>query len=179
MAKSCPTWCCHRQQKHAPYGGVVPEIAARSHLVHLDRLVKEAMTEARVGFDGLDAIAVTAGPGLIGGVLTGLMTAKAIAMAAGKPLYAVNHLEGHALTPGLTEGLRPPYLMLLVSGGHTQLVSVEGLAGMSGLVRPLMMHSVRPLTRPRSYWGWAIRAGRKSKRRPARAILRGMTFPCR
>jgi N6-L-threonylcarbamoyladenine synthase len=113
--------------EHAPYGGVVPEIAARSHLVHLDRLVKEAMTEARVGFDGLDAIAVTAGPGLIGGVLTGLMTAKAIAMAAGKPLYAVNHLEGHALTPGLTEGLRPPYLMLLVSGGHTQLVSVEGV----------------------------------------------------
>jgi N6-L-threonylcarbamoyladenine synthase len=83
------------------------------------------MAQAGTGFDGLDAIAVTAGPGLIGGVLTGLMTAKAIAMAAGKPLYAVNHLEGHALTPGLTEGLRPPYLMLLVSGGHTQLVSVE------------------------------------------------------
>jgi N6-L-threonylcarbamoyladenine synthase len=103
----------------------VPEIAARSHLVHLDSLVEDAMAQAGTGFDGLDAIAVTAGPGLIGGVLTGLMTAKAIAMAAGKPLYAVNHLEGHALTPGLTEGLRPPYLMLLVSGGHTQLVSVE------------------------------------------------------
>jgi N6-L-threonylcarbamoyladenine synthase len=111
--------------QHAPYGGVVPEIAARSHLVHLDSLVEDAMAQAGTGFDGLDAIAVTAGPGLIGGVLTGLMTAKAIAMAAGKPLYAVNHLEGHALTPGLTEGLRPPYLMLLVSGGHTQLVSVE------------------------------------------------------
>ena len=113
--------------EHAPYGGVVPEIAARSHLVHLDRLVKDAMAEADIGFEGLDAVAVTAGPGLIGGVLTGLMTAKAIAMAAGKPLYAINHLEGHALTPGLTDGLRPPYLMLLVSGGHTQLVSVEGV----------------------------------------------------
>ena len=111
---------------HAPYGGVVPEIAARAHLAHLDRLVKQAMDEAGIGFGDLDAVAVTAGPGLIGGVLTGVMTAKAIALAAGKPLYAVNHLEGHALTPGLTEGLRPPYLMLLVSGGHTQLVSVNG-----------------------------------------------------
>lgn len=111
--------------EHAPYGGVVPEIAARAHLTHLDGLVKQAMAEAGTGFDGLDAIAATAGPGLIGGVLTGLMTAKAIAMAAEKPLYAINHLEGHALTPGLTEGLRPPYLMLLVSGGHTQIVSVN------------------------------------------------------
>ena len=114
--------------EHAPYGGVVPEIAARAHLAHLDRLVRLAMDEAGIGFDDLDAVAATAGPGLIGGVLTGLMTAKAIAMAAGKPLFAINHLEGHALTPGLTEGLRPPYLMLLVSGGHTQLVSINGVA---------------------------------------------------
>jgi N6-L-threonylcarbamoyladenine synthase len=113
--------------EHAPYGGVVPEIAARAHLAHLDRLTAQAMAEAGAGFDDLDAIAATAGPGLIGGVLTGLMTAKAMAMAAGKPLYAINHLEGHALTPGLTEGLRPPYLMLLVSGGHTQLVSINGV----------------------------------------------------
>jgi N6-L-threonylcarbamoyladenine synthase len=113
--------------EHAPYGGVVPEIAARAHLAHLDGLVRQAMVEAGVGFDDIDAVAATAGPGLIGGVLTGLMTAKAIALAAGKPLYAINHLEGHALTPGLTEGLRPPYLMLLVSGGHTQLVSINGV----------------------------------------------------
>ncbi len=112
---------------HAPYGGVVPEIAARAHLAHLDGLVRQAMAEARVSFADIDAVAATAGPGLIGGVLTGLMTAKAIAMAAGIPLYAVNHLEGHALTPGLTEGLRPPYLMLLVSGGHTQLVSINAV----------------------------------------------------
>lgn len=110
---------------HAPFGGVVPEIAARSHLAHLDRLVEQAMGEANCSFDDLSGIAATAGPGLIGGVLTGLMTAKAIALATGKPFYGINHLEGHALTPGLTEGLRPPYLILLVSGGHTQLVSVD------------------------------------------------------
>jgi N6-L-threonylcarbamoyladenine synthase len=112
---------------HAPFGGVVPEIAARAHLAHLDGVVHKAMSEARVSFADMDAVAATAGPGLIGGVLTGLMTAKAIALAAGIPLYAVNHLEGHALTPGLTEGLRPPYLMLLVSGGHTQLVSINAV----------------------------------------------------
>lgn len=123
----CSNVVLSQTAEHAPFGGVVPEIAARSHLVHLDRLVEQAMAEAGISYDELDAVAVTAGPGLIGGVLTGLMTAKAIAMAAGKPLYAVNHLEGHALTPGLTEGLRPPYLMLLVSGGHTQLVSVDGV----------------------------------------------------
>jgi N6-L-threonylcarbamoyladenine synthase len=111
--------------EHAPYGGVVPEIAARSHLANLDRLIAQALEEANVGFENIDAVAATAGPGLIGGVLTGLMTAKAIAMAAGKPLYAINHLEAHALTPGLTGNLRPPYLMLLVSGGHTQLLSVN------------------------------------------------------
>jgi N6-L-threonylcarbamoyladenine synthase len=112
---------------HAPFGGVVPEIAARSHLSHLDRMIGQAMVDASCGFDDLSAIAVTAGPGLIGGVMTGLMTAKALALASGKALYAVNHLEGHALTPGLTEGLRPPYLMLLVSGGHTQLVSINAV----------------------------------------------------
>lgn len=110
---------------HAPYGGVVPEIAARSHLAHLDRLVEQAMTEANCDYDDLSGIAATAGPGLIGGVLTGLMTAKAIALATAKPFYGINHLEGHALTPGLTQGLRPPYLILLVSGGHSQLVSVD------------------------------------------------------
>ncbi len=118
---------------HAPYGGVVPEIAARSHLVHLDRLIEQAMGEAGCEFADLDGISATAGPGLIGGVMTGLMTAKALALASGKPLYAINHLEGHALTPGLTEGLRPPYLMLLVSGGHTQLVSVNDVGSYTRL----------------------------------------------
>lgn len=112
---------------HLPFGGVVPEIAARAHIIHLDSLIARAMDEAKLQFSDLDAIAATAGPGLLGGVIVGLTTAKALALATGKPLIAINHLEGHALTPGLTEGLKPPYLLLLVSGGHTQLVSVEGV----------------------------------------------------
>jgi N6-L-threonylcarbamoyladenine synthase len=113
---------------HAAYGGVVPEIAARAHIAHLDRLVGQALSEARLGWKDLDGVAATAGPGLIGGLIVGLMTAKAIALAHDLPLMAVNHLEAHALTPGLTEGLRPPYLLLLISGGHTQLLSVEDVA---------------------------------------------------
>jgi len=114
-------------EEHRPYGGVVPEIAARSHLDHLDRLIAQALTEARCGWDDLDGIAATAGPGLIGGVLVGLTTAKAIAMVRNLPLVAVNHLEGHALTPRLTDGIDFPYLLLLVSGGHCQLVAVAGV----------------------------------------------------
>jgi N6-L-threonylcarbamoyladenine synthase len=114
--------------EHRLYGGVVPEIAARSHLDHLDRLIHTAMDESGLAYGDLDAVAVTAGPGLIGGVIVGLMTAKAIAAAASKPLIAVNHLEGHALTARLTDGIDFPYLLLLVSGGHCQLVSVEGVA---------------------------------------------------
>jgi N6-L-threonylcarbamoyladenine synthase len=113
--------------EHAPFGGVVPEIAARAHVDHLDRLVAEALAAAGVTVADLDGIAATAGPGLIGGVLVGLMTGKAMALAAGKPLLAVNHLEGHALTVRLTEDVPFPYLLLLVSGGHCQLLSVEGV----------------------------------------------------
>ena len=112
---------------HEPFGGVVPEIAARQHVVHLDRLIKEAILEAKINFEELSGIAATAGPGLLGGVLVGLNTAKAIALAFNKPFFAINHLEAHALTPGLTEGLRPPYLLLLVSGGHTQLLAIEDI----------------------------------------------------
>lgn len=115
---------------HAPYGGVVPEIAARAHVSHLDRLIARALDEAGVGFGfgDLDGVAATAGPGLIGGVIVGLMTAKAVALVHGLPLIAVNHLEGHALTARLTDGLAFPYLLLLVSGGHTQLLVVEGVS---------------------------------------------------
>lgn len=113
--------------EHTDFGGVVPEIAARAHIAVLDRIVAEAMEQAGVGFDDIDAVAATAGPGLIGGVIVGLMTAKAIAMAAGKPLVAVNHLEGHALTARLTDGLDFPYLLLLVSGGHSQFLLVTGV----------------------------------------------------
>ncbi|MGD9867846.1 MAG: tRNA (adenosine(37)-N6)-threonylcarbamoyltransferase complex transferase subunit TsaD [Hyphomicrobiales bacterium] len=110
---------------HAVYGGIVPEIAARAHVQLVDTLIGEALKEAGVALKDIDAVAATAGPGLIGGLLVGLTAGKAIAAAAGVPLIAVNHLEGHALTVGLTEGLRPPYLLLLVSGGHTQLIEVE------------------------------------------------------
>ena len=113
--------------EHRPYGGVVPEIAARSHLDHIDRLVEEAMAEAGLDFAELDGVAATAGPGLIGGVFVGVMTAKAIALAWDKPFLAVNHLEGHALSVRLSDRLAFPYLLLLVSGGHCQLLAVEGV----------------------------------------------------
>ncbi|MGE3872329.1 MAG: tRNA (adenosine(37)-N6)-threonylcarbamoyltransferase complex transferase subunit TsaD [Parvibaculaceae bacterium] len=112
---------------HAPYGGVVPEIAARAHASHLDRLIRRALDEARLTLDGIDGVAATAGPGLIGGLLVGLTTAKALALAKGKPLLAINHLEAHALTPRLLGALDFPYLLLLISGGHTQLQIVEGV----------------------------------------------------
>jgi N6-L-threonylcarbamoyladenine synthase len=113
--------------EHRPFGGVVPEIAARSHLDHLDSLVERALEEAGIGFGQLDGVAATGGPGLIGGVFVGTMTAKAIAAARGLPFLAVNHLEGHALTARLTDRLAFPYLLLLVSGGHCQLVEVAGV----------------------------------------------------
>ncbi|MFD1746407.1 tRNA (adenosine(37)-N6)-threonylcarbamoyltransferase complex transferase subunit TsaD [Rhizobium helianthi] len=114
-------------EEHSAFGGVVPEIAARAHVEALDGLVRQALSQAGLTVHDVDAVAATSGPGLIGGLLVGLMTGKAIAMAANKPLYAINHLEGHALTARLTDGLEFPYLMLLVSGGHTQLVLVKGV----------------------------------------------------
>jgi N6-L-threonylcarbamoyladenine synthase len=112
---------------HRPFGGVVPELAARAHVECLDLIVAEALARAGIGWAGLDAVAVTAGPGLVGGLMVGVVTAEAIALAHGLPLLAVNHLEAHALTVGLTEGLQPPYLLLLVSGGHTQTLLVEAV----------------------------------------------------
>ena len=114
-------------EAHAPYGGVVPEIAARSHIEWMQPVLSQALNEAGVRLSDVDAIAATAGPGLIGGVIVGLMTAKTLASVAKKPLIAVNHLEGHALTVRLSDGLAYPYLLLLVSGGHCQFVRVDGL----------------------------------------------------
>jgi N6-L-threonylcarbamoyladenine synthase len=113
--------------EHRPYGGIVPEIAARSHLDHTDRVVREAMDAAGIGFGGIDGVAVTGGPGLIGGVIVGVMTAKAIAAVSAKPVINVNHLEAHALTARLTDDVAFPYLLLLVTGGHCQLLIVEGV----------------------------------------------------
>jgi N6-L-threonylcarbamoyladenine synthase len=114
-------------ERHAPYGGVVPEIAARAHVEILDRLIERAMGEAGLAFPDLAGVAATAGPGLIGGLLVGLTTAKAIAAAHRLPLLAINHLEAHALTARLTDRLDFPYLLLLVSGGHCQLLAVLGV----------------------------------------------------
>ncbi len=110
---------------HAHYGGVVPEIAARAHIEVLDAAIAKALADARLDWNAIDAVAATAGPGLIGGLIVGVTTGKAIALARGVPFIAVNHLEAHALTPGLTHGLGFPYLLLLVSGGHTQLLIVK------------------------------------------------------
>ncbi|MEL6481323.1 MAG: tRNA (adenosine(37)-N6)-threonylcarbamoyltransferase complex transferase subunit TsaD [Pseudomonadota bacterium] len=112
---------------HADYGGVVPEIAARAHAERADLVVQRALDEAGVALTDIDAVAVTAGPGLIGGVLAGVMTAEGLALGAGLPLIGVNHLEGHALTPRLSHGIAYPYLLLLASGGHCQLLAIEGL----------------------------------------------------
>jgi N6-L-threonylcarbamoyladenine synthase len=114
-------------EEHARYGGVVPEIAARAHVDLLDGIVDSAMKEAGVGFANLSGVAAAAGPGLIGGVIVGLTTAKAIAMVHNTPLIAVNHLEAHALTPRLTCALAFPYCLFLASGGHTQIVAVIGV----------------------------------------------------
>ncbi len=114
-------------EEHAAFGGVVPEIAARAHLIALDNIIQAALDDAKTSLQEIDAIAVTAGPGLIGGVMVGLMTAKALSATTGKPLIAINHLEGHALTPRLSDNISFPYLLLLASGGHTQLLEVRGL----------------------------------------------------
>ena len=113
--------------EHLAYGGVVPEVAARAHIVYLDGLVAKALEKSGLALADLDAVAAAAGPGLIGGVMVGLTMAKGLALASGKPFVAVNHLEAHALTARLTDGLDFPYLLLLVSGGHTQLIGVLGV----------------------------------------------------
>ena len=123
-----------QEDDHAAYGGVVPEIAARAHAHHLTPLIKAALADADMTLNDMDAIAATAGPGLIGGVMVGLVTGKALAMAADKPLIAVNHLEGHALSPRLIDAdLEFPYMLLLVSGGHCQILRVDGVGQYSRL----------------------------------------------
>ena len=120
--------CIHSQfDDHAAFGGVVPEIAARAHAELIDPVVRQALQQSGHDLAEIDAIAATSGPGLIGGLIVGVMTAKAMASASGKPFLGVNHLEGHALTAGLTDNVPFPYLLLLVSGGHTQVLLVRGV----------------------------------------------------
>ena len=113
------------QEEHKVFGGVVPEIAARSHLDHIDEIIESCVSKAGIRLEDLDAIAASSGPGLIGGVVVGVMAAKALALALNKPFIAVNHLEGHALCARLTEDVVYPYLLLLVSGGHCQILIVK------------------------------------------------------
>ncbi len=114
-------------ETHAVYGGVVPEIAAREHLEHIDKVIAAALSDADITFDQLDGVAATCGPGLIGGVMIGMMSAKAIAAAKNIPFIGINHLEAHALTARLTDNIKFPYLLLLVSGGHTQILVAEDI----------------------------------------------------
>lgn len=124
-------------ESHAPYGGVVPEIAARQHIQHIEPLIEETLRRSQLSLGDIDALAVTAGPGLIGGVIVGVMTAKAIALVQNIPLYAINHLEGHALSVRLSEGVAFPYLLFLMSGGHCQLLLVHGVGRYELLGRTL------------------------------------------
>lgn len=112
---------------HQPYGGVVPELSSRSHIEHLHPLILELFKDASISLDNIDGVAVTAGPGLIGGLLVGVMMAKGLAAAANKPIIAVNHLEGHALTARLTSDVKFPFLLVLISGGHCQILRVDGV----------------------------------------------------
>lgn len=118
---------CSQLKEHKAFGGVVPEIGARSHIDALDGIVKAVLIDAKMKIEDLDGIAVTAGPGLIGGVLVGAMYAKGLSLASGKPFVAVNHLEGHALSPRLDSDISFPYMLLLVSGGHCQIIKAEGV----------------------------------------------------
>jgi len=120
-------------EEHAPYGGVVPEIAARAHLAQIDRLYSKAMADAGLNLEQVDAVAATTGPGLIGGVIVGAMFGKSLAAAANKPFIAINHLEGHALTLRLTDEAQFPYFLLLVSGGHCQMLVVHGVGNYTRL----------------------------------------------
>ena len=157
--------------EHAAFGGVVPEIAARAHVEALDLIIARAMQEAGKSFDELDGIAAAAGPGLIGGVIVGLTTAKAIALVCEKPLIAVNHLEAHALTARLTDAVSFPYCLFLASGGHTQIVAVLRRRRVCAASAPRWTtRSAKPSTRPPSCSVSAIRAARWSSARPPWAM---------
>ena len=165
--------------EHAAFGGVVPEIAARAHVEVLDLIIAKAMSEAGCSFDDLDGVAAAAGPGLIGGVIVGLTTAKAIALVSEKPLIAVNHLEAHALTARLTDATPFPYCLFLASGGHTQIVAVRGVGDYVRLGTTHRRRDRRSLrqdrqaARPRLSGRAAGREGSDARRRRRASRCRG------
>ena len=146
------------------YGGVVPEVAARAHVEKIDQVVERALDEAGIGVAALDGVAATAGPGLIGGVIVGVSFAKALALGAGKPFMALNHLEGHALTPRLVADVAFPYLLLLVSGGHCQTVLVEGVGQYRRLGTTIDDAIGEAFDKTAKLMGWASPADRRSRR---------------
>ena len=154
---------------HAPFGGVVPEIAARAHVEIVDLLIARALTRAKIAARDLDGVAAAAGPGLIGGVLVGLMAGKGVALACGKPFVAVNHLEAHALTARLTDSVAFPFLVLIASGGHTQISRSKALAITTASARPWTTLSAKPSTRPPNS-GFHFQADPQSRPRRGMAI---------
>ena len=166
-----------QEAAHRPFGGVVPEIAARAHVEILPELIEQALAEAGLGLAEVDAIAATAGPGLIGGVMVGLVTGKALALAAGKPLIAINHLEGHALSPRLSDpGLQFPYALLLASGGHCQLLEVRGPGNYRRLATTIDDAAGEAFDKTAKLLGSASRAARRWRRPRCGAIP--MRCPC-
>jgi N6-L-threonylcarbamoyladenine synthase len=164
-------------EDHAPYGGVVPEIAARAHVEVVDRVVAEALRQADTQAGDLDAVAAAGGPGLVGGVLVGLTTAKAMALVLGKPLVAVNHLEAHALTARLTDGVAFPFLLLLVSGGHTQLLAVTGVGAYAKLGTTIDDAIGEAFDKVAKLLGLAYPGGPEVERRAAGGDARRFAFP--
>ena len=157
---------------HAAYGGVVPEIAARAHLDTLAPVITSAMQEANLSWDEIDGIAATGGPGLIGGVLVGTVAAKAIAQFHDKPYFAINHLEGHALTARLTDDVSFPYLLLLVSGGHTQISMSKASVIMCALAQQWMMQLANYLTKLPKFWALAIQVDLPLNKLPSQETQR-------
>lgn len=164
-------------EEHAPYGGVVPEIAARAHVEIVDRVTAQALREAGIAAGELDAIAAAGGPGLVGGVLVGLTTAKAMALVLGKPLVAVNHLEAHALTARLTDDVAFPYLLLLVSGGHTQLLAVKGVGDYAKLGTTIDDAIGEAFDKVAKLLGLAYPGGPEVERRARTGDARRFAFP--
>lgn len=167
-----------QEAAHRPYGGVVPEIAARAHVEVLGSLINTAFQDAGVTLSDVDAIAATAGPGLIGGVMVGLVTGKALAHAAGKPLIGVNHLEGHALSPRLADrALTFPYLLLLVSGGHCQLLLVQGVAAYRRLATTIDDAAGEAFDKTAKVLGLGFPGGPAVERAAALGDPRAIAFP--
>ncbi len=163
---------------HAAFGGVVPEIASRHHLELVNPIVDAALSEAGVALDDLDAVAVTRGPGLIGALLVGVSTAKALAAARRLPMIEVDHLHGHVAANFLEpEPLEPPFLCLIASGGHTLLAGVKAKADSRPSVRRLTMRRARRSTRRRESWAWAIRAARRSSESAREGDPEAFAFP--